>query len=155
MVRTIGREPEQEELEPLTRALRRVGREIRAADYLLAVTALQRIAREVAGFFARYDVWMTPTLAAPPVLLGTFDRRSTDALAVFRQASEFVPYTPLFNATGQPAVSLPLHWSDAGLPIGVHLAARFGDETTLVRLAAALEEARPWADRTPPVWSGG
>ena len=155
MARTLGREPEAEELEPLTWALRRVGGEIRAADYLLAVTALQRIAREVAGFFARYDVWLTPTLASPPVPLGTFDRRSTDALAVFRQASEFVPFTPLFNATGQPAVSLPLHWDDAGLPIGVQLAARSGDEATLVRLAAALEEARPWSDRRPAVWAGG
>ena len=76
-------------------------------------------------------------------------------MAVFRRASEFVPFTPLFNATGQPAVSLPLHWSDDGLPIGVQLAARYGDEATLVRLATALEEARPWADRTPPVWTGG
>ena len=155
MARTIGREPEHEELEPLTWALRRVGREIRAADYLLAVTALQRIAREVAAFFTRCDVWLTPTLAAPPVPLGTFDRRSTDAVAVFRQASEFVPFTPLFNATGQPALSLPLHWSDAGLPIGVQLAAPYGEEATLVRLAAVLEEARPWADRAPPVWAGG
>ena len=155
MARTIGREPEPEELEPLTWALRAVGGEIRAADYLLAVTALQRITREVAGFFARHDVWLTPTLASPPIPLGTLDRRSTDAMAVFRQASEFVPFTPLFNATGQPAVSLPLHWSGDGLPIGVQLAARYGEEATLVRLAAALEEARPWSDRTPPVWTGG
>jgi amidase len=155
MVRTLGREPEEEELEPLTRALRRVGREIRAADYLLAVTALQRIARQVARFFADYDLWLTPTLAAPPVPLDTFDRRSTDAPAVFRQASEFVPFTPLFNATGQPAVSLPLHWSDAGLPIGVQLAAPYGDEATLVRMAAQLEQARPWAGRAPRVWAGG
>ena len=76
-------------------------------------------------------------------------------MSVFRQASEFVPFTPLFNATGQPAVSLPLHWSEAGLPIGVQLAGRSGDEATLVRLAATLEEARPWTDRTPPVWTGG
>jgi amidase len=155
MARTLGREPEPEELEPLSRALRAVGREIRAADYLLAVTALQRIAREVARFFARHDVWLTPTLASPPVPLGTFDRRSTDAMAVFRRASEFVPFTPLFNATGQPAVSLPLHWSEEGLPIGIQLAGRYGDEATLVRLAAVLEEARPWAERTPPVWTGG
>jgi amidase len=154
MARALGREPAAGELEPLTRALHGAGREIRASDYLLAVTALQRIAREVAGFFARYDVWVTPTLASPPVPLGSFDRRSTDAMAVFRQASEFVPFTPLFNATGQPAVSLPLHWSASGLPIGVQFAAAFGAEATLVRLAAALEEARPWAARTPPVWAG-
>jgi len=151
MARALGRDPEEESFEPLTWALYRLGREVRAADYLLAITALQGIARQVAGFFAGHDVWLTPTLAEPPPPLGTFDRDSTDALAVFRRASEFVPFTPLFNATGQPAVSLPLHWSPAGLPIGVQLAGRFGDEATLFRLAAALEEARPWAGRVPPV----
>ena len=154
MARATGRKPGGESFEPLTWALYRIGREIRAPDYLLAVTALQRIAREVAEFFARYDLWLSPTLAEPPVPLGTFDRQSTDAPAVFRRASEFVPFTPLFNATGQPAVSLPLHWNDSGLPIGVQLAARFGDEATLLRLAAQLEQARPWAGRTPPVWAG-
>jgi len=154
MARATGRTPAPAELEPLSWALHRIGREVRAPDYLLAVTALQRIARVVAGFFAGHDVWLSPTLAQPPVPLGTFDRDSTDALEVFRRASEFVPFTPLFNATGQPAVSLPLHWSPSGLPIGVQLAGRFGDEATLIRLASALEEARPWAGRTPSVWTG-
>jgi amidase len=111
------------------------------------------VSREVA-LFGRYDVWMSPTLAQPPVPLGTFDPGSTDALGTFRRASEFVPFTPLFNATGQPAISLPLHWSDAGLPIGVQLAGRYGDEATLFRLSAQLEEARPWRERTPPLWAG-
>jgi len=154
MARATGRTPAPEELEPLSWALHRIGREVRAPDYLLAVTALQRIARVVAGFFAAHDVWLSPTLAQPPVPLGTLDPGSTDALDVFRAASEFVPFTPLFNATGQPAVSLPLHWSPEGLPIGVQLVARYGDEATLLRLAARLEEARPWADRLPPLWAG-
>ncbi|HUF89243.1 MAG TPA: amidase family protein [Gemmatimonadota bacterium] len=155
MARATGRSPEAGSFEPLTWALYRLGREVRAADYLLAITALQGIARQVAGFFAGHDVWLTPTLAEPPPPLGTFDGDSTDALAVFRRASEFVPFTPLFNATGQPAISLPLHWSAAGLPIGVQFAGRFGDEAALIRLAAALEEARPWAERIPPAWLGG
>ena len=154
MARATGRSPQPEELEPLSWALHRIGREVRAPDYLLAVTALQRIAREVAAFFERYDVWLSPTLAQPPLPLGTFDPGSTDALGTFRRASEFVPFTPLFNATGQPAISLPLHWSDAGLPIGVQLVGRYGDEATLLRLAAALEVARPWTDRSPQVWTG-
>jgi amidase len=154
MARATGRQPEPTSFEPLTWALYEIGRGIRAADYLLAITALQGIAREVAAFFARFDLWLSPTLAAPPVPLGSFDHRSTDGLAMFRRASEFVPFTPLFNATGQPACSLPLHWTDAGLPIGVQFVARFGDEATLFRLAAALEEARPWAQRVPPVWAG-
>ncbi|HEY7471682.1 MAG TPA: amidase [Gemmatimonadota bacterium] len=154
MARATGRKPDPDRFEPLTWALHRIGREVRAADYLLAVTALQRIARQVAAFFAACDLWLSPTLAEPPVPLGTFDRRSPDAMAVFRRASEFVPYTPLFNVTGQPAISLPLHWNAAGLPIGVQLAARTGDEATLVRVAAALEEARPWAGRRPPLEAG-
>jgi amidase len=64
---------------------------------------------------------------------------------------DFVPYTPVFNVTGQPAMSVPLHWNVQGLPIGMHFAGRFGDEATLFRLAGQLERARPWADRTPPV----
>lgn len=95
MARATGRSPEAGSFEPLTWALYRLGREVRAADYLLAITALQGIARQVAGFFAGHDVWLTPTLAEPPPPLGTFDRDSTDALAVFRRASEFVPFTPL------------------------------------------------------------
>ena len=154
MARATGRTPAPEELEPLSWALHRIGREVRAPDYLLAVTALQRIARGVAAFFGRFDVWLSPTLAQPPVPLGTFDPGSTDALGAFRRASEFVPFTPLFNATGQPAISLPLHRSDAGLPIGVQLAGRCGDEATLFRLSAQLEEARPWRERTPPLWAG-
>jgi amidase len=154
MARATGRSPAPDELEPLSWALHRIGREVRAPDYLLAVTALQRIAREVAAFFGRYDVWLSPTLAQPPVPLGTFDPGSTDALGTFRRASEFVPFTPLFNATGQPAISLPLHWSDAGLPIGVQLAGRYSDEATLFRLSARLEEARPWTERTPALRAG-
>jgi Asp-tRNA(Asn)/Glu-tRNA(Gln) amidotransferase A subunit family amidase len=151
MARATGRAPAAESFEPLTWAFYRIGKEIRASDYLLAVTVLQGIAREVAGFFARFDVWLSPTLAEPPPPLGTFDVRSTDGPAMFRRASEFVPFTPLFNVTGQPAISLPLAWSEAGLPIGVQLAARFGDEATLLRLAARLEEARPWSERRPPI----
>jgi amidase len=87
----------------------------------------------------------------PPVELGFLDDTKEDAATLARKAYEFVPVTPLFNVTGQPAMSVPLYWNDAGLPIGTHFAARFGEEATLFRLAAQLEQARPWADQFPPL----
>jgi amidase len=140
-----GRTPTADGFEPLTWALYERGKRIGAADYLLALQGLQQMARLVAGFFLQHDLWLTPTLAEPPVELGTFDlppERLDEAVA---RAFAFTPFTSLFNVTGQPAMSVPLRWSEAGLPIGVQFAARYGDEATLFRLAAQLEEARPWA----------
>ncbi len=151
MALALGREPRQDELEPLTWALAQRGREVSAPQYLLAVTAMQQMARAFAGFFQRYDIWLTPTLAAPPVPLGYFDPAPGNPLAGFERAAEYVPFTPFINATGQPAMSVPLYWNAAGLPVGTHFVARFGDEATLFRLAAQLEQARPWANRRPPV----
>lgn len=147
----IGRLPAEDELEPLTRALYEMGRGFSASEYLLAVGALQRVSRVVAGFFGEYDLWLTPTLGEPPPPLGTFDAPPDDPLGGFRRSTVYVPFTPLFNVTGQPAMSVPLYWTATGLPVGSHFAGRFGDEATLLRLAAQLEEARPWAGRWPPV----
>jgi amidase len=99
----------------------------------------------------KYDLWLTPTLGEPPVPLGSFEPTPDNPRAGFDRAAEFVPFTPLQNVTGQPAMSVPLYWNEAGLPIGTHFVARFGDEATLFRLAGQLEEARPWAHRRPPV----
>ncbi len=146
-----GQAPTQEKFEPLTWALYEMGRQQSASSYLLSVAFLQRIAREIARFLNKYDVWLTPTLGEPPVPLGTFDSTPENPLEGLRRAITFVPFTPICNATGQPAMSVPLCWNRQGLPIGVHFAGRFGDEATLFRLAAQLESARPWADRRPPV----
>jgi len=146
-----GQTPTQEKFEPLTWALYEMGRQQSASSYLLAVAFLQRIAREIARFLLKYDVWLTPTLGEPPVPLGTFDSPPENPLEGLRRAITFVPFTPICNATGQPAMSVPLCWNAKGLPVGVHFVARFGDEATLFRLAAQLESARPWADRRPPV----
>jgi amidase len=116
-----------------------------------AVQQGQRLARDVAGFFSTHDVLLTPTLAEPPVPLGTFDSPAEDPLRGFQRAAEFAPFTPAFNITGQPAMSVPLHWNAEGLPVGAHFVGRFGDEATLIRLASQLETARPWAHRRPPV----
>jgi amidase len=141
----------RDQVEPLTWALAEMGGQYSAADYLQALTTLQRISRLVADFLVDYDVWLTPTLAEPPVPLGTFDSPPDDPLRGFRRAMEFVPFTPICNITGQPAMSVPLFWNAEDLPIGTHFIGRFGDEATLFRLASQLEQARPWADRRPPV----
>jgi len=137
--------------EPLTWALYEKGRKFKASAYLTAVETLQRMSREICTFFEDYDILLTPVLAEPPVDLGTFDAPSDNPMAAWDRVSRFAAYTPLFNATGQPAMSVPLYWTEDGLPLGSHFVGRFGDETTLFRLAAQLEKARPWMGRRPPV----
>ena len=145
-----GRTATPDQFEPLTWALCERGRQVNAPAYLIAVTLLQRVAREIGRFFTDYDIWLTPTLAEPPVPLGTFDSPPDNPMKGFDRAVDFCPFTPLCNITGQPAMSVPLFWNSDGLPVGTHFIGRFGDEATLFRLAAQLEEARPWADRRPP-----
>lgn len=146
-----GRKPTAEQFEELTWGLAEKGRAINGANYLLAVNTLQSITRQVARFFMEYDVWLTPTLAEPPLTLGSFDACTDNPLYGIERALAWVPFTPICNATGQPAMSVPLHWNKEGLPIGTHFVGRFGEESTLFRLAAQLEEALPWHRRRPPV----
>jgi amidase len=148
-----GRQPSPDQFELLTWALYQQGRQITAPAYLMAQTALQRISRQIGRFMLGCDVWLTPTLAEPPVPLGTFDSSPENPLAGFYRAVEFVPFTPLCNVTGQPAMSVPLFWNEEGLPVGTHFCGRFGDEATLFRLASQLEAARPWKNRRPPVFA--
>jgi amidase len=131
-----------------------MGRGTSADRYLEAVQELQAASRRIAAFFERHDVLVTPTLAQAPAPLGTFDSPTDDPLRGLMAAAAYVPFTPPFNVTGQPAASVPLHWNDDGLPIGVQISARFGDEATLFRLASQLEQARPWSQRKPPLWAG-
>ncbi len=146
-----GKTPAPDQFEPLTWALIEMGRGITASAYLMAVTGLQGVSRSLARQAEGYDLWLTPTLAEPPVPLGTFDSPPDNPLYGIVRAAGFVPFTPVCNVTGQPAMSVPLYWNEDGLPVGVQFIAKFGDEGTLFRLAAQLEEARPWADRRPPV----
>jgi len=140
-----------EQVEPLTRALYEMGRSYTASDYLVAVRWLQVFSRQIAHFFEDVDVWLTPTLAEPPVTLGTFEATPDEPLAGFYRSFDFVPFTPVCNVTGQPAMSVPLYWNKENLPVGVHFIGRYGDESTLFRLAAQLETARPWIGRQPPL----
>jgi len=151
LARMTGRTVTAETVEPLTWALAEAGRHRSGADYLAAIQGLQTIARAIAAFMRAWDVILTPVVAEPPPPLGTFDAAPDNPLAGFMRAAEYVPFTPIANATGQPAMSVPLYWTDAGLPVGAHFVGRFGDEATLFRLAAQLETARPWADRRPPL----
>jgi amidase len=146
-----GRPPSSDQFEPLTWGLYEMGRQQSASAYLLSLTFLQRVARDIARFFLKYDLLLTPTLSEPPVPLGTFDSPPEDPLRGLRRAGDFAAFTPICNATGQPAMSVPLYWNADGLPVGTHFIGRFGDEATLFRLAAQLEAARPWAGRRPPV----
>jgi amidase len=171
VARLARRKPRAADFEPSTYSLGLLGRALSAARYAAAARTLQETGRAIAPFFERYDVLLTPTLAAPPLPIGALqptpaERRLMSvvnalnagwllgALGVIEPLAaktfDFIPFTPLFNATGQPAMSVPLHWSDDGLPIGMQFVARFGGEATLFRLAGQLEQARPWFDRVPP-----
>jgi len=150
-IREVGRQPQPDELEPLTRAYWERGERVGAAAYLLAVEHLQRFSRGVAGFLAGVDMWLTPTMSTPPPPLGEIVSTPEDPLRAEQRGGATVAYPAVVaNITGNPAMSVPLWWSDDGLPIGVHFLGRFGDEATLFRLAAQLENARPWLQRRPP-----
>jgi Asp-tRNA(Asn)/Glu-tRNA(Gln) amidotransferase A subunit family amidase len=148
--RALGRELDPAGFERVTWAMIEQGRRTAAPDYVMAVNRLHGISREIARFFQTYDVLLTPTLAEPPVELGVLDMMAEDLGAYTERLWRFTPFTYPFNVTGQPAMSVPLSWNDAGLPIGVHFVGRYGDEATLFRLAAQLEQARPWIERRAP-----
>jgi amidase len=149
-----------------------IGTAYSAAEYATSVRLLQVASRTVGEFFTRHDLLVTPTLAMPPFRIGALQPAWHERLALgllgsmgaggmlrkaglldetARKVYGFIPYTPLFNITGQPAMSVPLHWNADGLPIGTHVVGRFGDEATLFRVAGQLERARPWANRMPPL----
>jgi amidase len=143
--------PEQEgDLLPLTAYLRGKGLELKAAELMFAQGYLQAVMRPALRALAPYDAILTPTLALPPRPVGYFDE--VDPAENFERQKKFTPWTALYNITGQPAVNVPLHWTEGGLPIGVMLAGQIGDEATLISLSAQLEAARPWKDRHPPIW---
>jgi amidase len=158
--RRTGRRIRAEDVEPLTWALAETGDAIGAMALLSAHAWLSEGNRDVARWWRdgngaaegdEFDLLLTPTLAEPPVPLGTFASPPDNPLAGLFRAGAFCPFTPPFNVTGQPAVSLPLHWSPDGLPVGVQLVAAYGAEDVLLRVASQLEEARPWAARRPGV----
>jgi len=147
-----GRSPTENDFEGLTWSLYQFGKQISASQYLLSIAMLQMASRQIARFHQTYDCWMTSTLGAPPLAIGTIDVKQRDAMAALAAITDYLPFTPIQNASGQPAISLPLHWTKGGLPVGIMFSAGFGAEATLFRLAGQLEEARPWRGRKPLVW---
>jgi amidase len=135
---------------PLNRGLAESARVASAADYSRAVAHLQLLARRIVAFWEEIDVVLTPTLALPPVPIG-WQEAAEGAIEQLLRNTEFTPFTAVANLTGQPAMSLPLHWSDVGLPIGVHAIGPPAGDALLLSLATELESACPWADRRPPV----
>ncbi|HEY3833479.1 MAG TPA: amidase family protein [Acidimicrobiia bacterium] len=148
--RAVGGPAGPGDLEPLTIALADDGRTVSAQTLLDAVHAMEEVAFAAGPWWESYDLLLTPTLAEPPVPLGTFVDDDTPVLG-FMRAAAFAPFCAPFNITGQPAISLPLGTSDDGLPIGVHLVAAYGREDLLVRVASQIEQAAPWADRLPTI----
>jgi amidase/6-aminohexanoate-cyclic-dimer hydrolase len=147
----IGRQPGSDELENVTRAMFEAGAKASAADYARAVVAVHRTGRQLAALFQAYDLLLTPTLPKPPQPIGVFNMMVSDLDTYAREVAHMTSFTAIVNLAGNPAASLPLHWTPEGLPVGVQLIARYGDEATLLRTSAQLEQARPWFDRRPPV----
>lgn len=152
--RRVGKTPQASDFEEFVWAFSERGRGLSAADYLLAMQDVQAQIRALSLFYEDHDLWLTTTLGQPPVPLGTLVYTG-DPFELRRRMAKFSPYTYLSNATGQPAISLPLAWSEAGLPIGLHFTARMGREDVLLQLAAQLEQAQPWANNKPPVVASG
>src|SRR5438876_839674 len=147
----VGRKLGPEDVDALNWGLAEMGR-CPAEEYLAAREWIARYTRRVASWWAGgFDLLLTPTLTAPPPPLGSFVPDARDPVTVGIRASQLAAFTSPFNLTGQPAISLPLHWGTDGLPIGVQLVAAYGREDLLIRVAAELEAARPWAARRPPV----
>jgi amidase len=150
----LGRELGPDDVEPLTWAMAEEGRRRHSGQYLAAVSQHQAIARMLGIWFdSGHDLLLTPTMGELPPPLGSFATDPADPLKTIHRGEQTAAFTALINATGQPAISLPLGWSEEGLPIGVHLIAPLGREDVLLRVAAQLEEAHPWADRFPEVFS--
>jgi amidase len=141
--------PDPETLEPLNRAFAEAAHATTSVEYVRASISLRDLARRVVAFWEDYDLLLTPTLAQLPLPIGAIS--GADVSEQYRLSASFTPFTAIANITGLPAVSLPLSWTDDGLPVGVQLTGRPADEATLFRVSAQVEQARPWRDRRPPL----
>ncbi len=146
----LGRELGTDLIENITFFMVQGARAATAADYARAIRTIHAAGRAIESFLARYDVLLTPTMAAPPAAIGALALSNAPSAEYIANLSAAVGYTQAFNAGGQPAMSVPLAQSTEGLPLGIQFAAKFGDEATLFRLAGQLEQAQPWRDRRPP-----
>jgi amidase len=148
-----GRQVGPDNFEATTRELLKHGANMSAVDLADAFSNANTVSRKLGHFFTKCDVWLTPVLSSPPLKLGVLNanEEGVSAHQWIRKLMDFAPFCAMFNGSGQPAMSVPLHWTKDGLPVGVHFVGRFADELTLFHLAGQLERARPWIDRVPPV----
>jgi amidase/6-aminohexanoate-cyclic-dimer hydrolase len=146
----LGRDVEPGDIEAITRIMFDRASERSAEDYSRSLKVIHGLGRQVEGFLQDFDLILSPTMASPPLRLGILSLSNPDLADYGRKIVGTVGFTQLFNASGHPAMSVPLCWNAAGLPIGSQIVGRFGDEATLFRIAAQLEEARPWFDKRPP-----
>jgi amidase/6-aminohexanoate-cyclic-dimer hydrolase len=147
----FGRAMTDSDMEILTLATAHNARKATGIDYVAAQLSAFKISRGLATFFEGCDVFLCPTLCSPPLRIGELNPMSRDLSDISPILRRYIPATSMFNMSGQPAMSVPLAWNTAGLPLGMMFAARFGDEATLFRLAAQLEQERPWKQRLPPI----
>jgi amidase len=147
LAQQTGRKPSLDVVEGLTLGLYELGKKVGAAEFIAARQTMTSAGRKLAAWHDTYDVWLTATLGRPPMRLGTIDIDETDVQKGFTPNYGYVPFTSMQNATGTPGINLPLNWSKEGLPLGVQFTARIGGEMTLLKLAAELEKAAPWAQR--------
>ncbi|HEX7884486.1 MAG TPA: amidase family protein [Phenylobacterium sp.] len=152
LIAQVGREPDEDELEPLTWATLRAGRRQTGADVMRSLQETRMLNRQTLAFFDDVDVYLTPVLGTPVPQVGFIDPVKLEPKEVNRRQGRTFPFTPPFNYSGQPSMSLPLETDSAGLPIGMMFTGRYADEATLFRLAAQLEKEAPWKDRRPAVW---
>lgn len=148
----LGREPEQNELEPLTWAILKAGRRETGADALRSLQETRMLNRKTLAAFADIDVFLCPVMGQPVPEIGYVDPVNVEPREINKRQGRLYPFTPPFNFSGQPSISLPLEMDAKGLPIGMMFTAKFADEATLFRLAAQLEKEAPWRGRRPQVW---
>jgi amidase len=148
-----GRPISLDYLEPVTFAFYEYGKQLSASDLAKSYNTFNQIRRNIGGFFQSFDVLITPTLSLLPQPIGKYSQNihGVDAIDFFKLCDDIGQHLPLFNPTGQPAISLPLCQSESGLPIGIQFVAHFGDAVTLFRLASALENEMPWKARVPTI----
>ncbi|MGH7022829.1 MAG: amidase [Caulobacteraceae bacterium] len=149
----LGREPGEGDLEPLTWASLGAGRKVSGAEAMQSMRDRRLWGRRINEFFNDVDVYLTPVMGMPPPAIGWIDPVRLEPREVNRRQAQAFPFTPPFNVSGQPSMSLPLGCSKAGLPIGIMFSARYADEATLFRLAGQLEKEAPWKGRRPPIWN--
>ena len=153
LIEQIGREPEPDELEPLTWASLKGGRRVTGEEALYSLQQRRMLSRGVLALFETFDVYLTPVLGTTPAPIGYIDPMQVSPRDISRRNGELFPFPAPFNFTGQPSISLPLWQSESGLPIGMMFTARYADEATLFRLAGQLEKECPWKDRRPGIWN--